>query len=122
MDCRTAQLLIEFVRPAVAELDAADAQELHGHLAACPECASASHLREQMDHHFGAAMRAVPLPIGLRDWLLARLAALPRTRRHHILRWATGAAVCRYPPCCGIAGSKHLPTATAQIGNGRCLV
>src|SRR5262245_10465360 len=74
MDCRNARLLLEFARPLTAELDAGEAEALQGHLADCPECGALAREERRLDEHLGRAVRDVPVPEGLRDRLLARLA------------------------------------------------
>jgi hypothetical protein len=74
MDCKTARLLLAFDRPLPApELEAGEAERLHEHLAECPECGSAAQTERQVDQHLGRAMRAIPVPDGLRHRLLTRL-------------------------------------------------
>lgn len=93
MDCRTARLLLDYARPSETELDAGEATALHGHLDGCPECAALGHTERRLEEHLGAAVRAVPVPEGLRDRLLARL---QKDRREWYQRWwlrrAVGAA------------------------------
>jgi hypothetical protein len=85
MDCRTARLLLEFVRPRAAELEGSDADALEGHLLACAECESLARSERLADEHVGKAVRAVPVPAGAKERLLARLAA---ERRAKLRRWA----------------------------------
>jgi hypothetical protein len=73
MDCKNARLLLEFVHPGSAELDAAEAEALHQHLAECPDCAAQAREERRADEHLGRAMRDVPVPAGLRERLLKRL-------------------------------------------------
>lgn len=75
MDCKTARLLLDYARPTSAELDPGEAAALEGHLAACADCDAATRAERQLDDHLGRAVRDVPLPDGLRDRLLDRLAA-----------------------------------------------
>jgi hypothetical protein len=97
MDCRTARLLLEFTRPGGAELRPAEAAELETHLHTCPDCASQAHTDRRVDEHLGQAVRAVPLPVGLRQRVMDRLA---RDRAVAWRRWAfrtvgsAAAAVC----------------------------
>ncbi len=83
MDCKTARLLLELGLPRAQELEPDDAASLDEHLAACAECGSLAHEERRADAHLGAALRAVPVPPGLRDRLLDKLKA-ERKRR---LRW-----------------------------------
>ena len=85
MDCKTARLLLDYARPAPAELPGGDAAALEGHLTACPECEALARAERQLDDHLGRAVRDVPVPDGLRDRLLARLRA---ERRRWYRRWA----------------------------------
>jgi hypothetical protein len=73
MDCTTARLLIDFARPHAGELEADDAAALERHLAGCPDCDRLRHAERQAEERLGRAMRAVEVPPGLRDQLLARL-------------------------------------------------
>jgi hypothetical protein len=75
MDCKTARLLLDFVRPGTPELEAAEARALDGHLAHCPECDTLARHEHRADHALGKAMRQVEVPNGLRAQLLARLEA-----------------------------------------------
>src|SRR5438094_788506 len=75
MDCRTARLLLDFARPIPAELEADASRDLEHHLAGCADCDSLARAERRLDEPLGRAMRAVPLPLGLRDRLLARLDA-----------------------------------------------
>ena len=75
MDCKTARLLLDFLRPGAAELERADADALEGHLAGCPQCDALAHRERQFDSALGRAMRQVEVPDGLRAQLLARLEA-----------------------------------------------
>ena len=74
MDCKTARLLLDFARPLCPELDTADAEALHSHLAECPECGPFAAGERRIDGHFGRAVRDVPVPEHLRDRLVKRLA------------------------------------------------
>jgi hypothetical protein len=74
MDCRTARQLLDFARPIHPELERGELRELEGHLADCPECGPAARAERRLDEHLGQAMRAVPVPKGLRDRISARLA------------------------------------------------
>src|SRR4051812_12380773 len=75
MDCDTARLLLELVRPHVPDLDPAEADELHGHLTGCPDCHARARARHLLDEQLGRAMRQVEVPDGLRGQVLARLEA-----------------------------------------------
>lgn len=93
MDCKTARLLLEFSRPAPAELEAGDADALAGHLADCPDCDAIHQAGSAADARIGRAMRNVPVPADLRGKLLARLATDKDVwYRHRLLRVAAVAA------------------------------
>jgi hypothetical protein len=92
MDCKTARLFLNFVRPLSTELETSDAEALHGHLADCPTCGPQAEAERLADDRIGQAMRAVPVPDGLRDRLLARLAAERDARHWRWLRWGSGVA------------------------------
>lgn len=83
MDCRTAQILIELVRP--AEVDASEGAALESHLAGCPLCAERARTVYGVDALLGVAMRDVPIPEGLRNRLLDGLALDMRTSQRG--RW-----------------------------------
>jgi predicted anti-sigma-YlaC factor YlaD len=74
MDCRTARHLLEFTRPGGADLDRADQADLERHLADCPDCDGLARAERRADDHLGRAVRDVPVPHGLRERLLRRLA------------------------------------------------
>lgn len=98
MDCKTAQFLIDLSRPRAPELDARELESLESHLAECPTCAQLAHTQQRIDAHLGAAMRAVPLPEGLRQRLVRRLAgergaAHRRRWLHSVGSFAAAAAI-----------------------------
>ncbi len=87
MDCKTARLLLDFRRPRVGELPADEAAALEHHLASCPDCGAAGLAERRLDDALGRAVRDVPLPDGLRERLLARLATERRAAlRRRVLR------------------------------------
>jgi anti-sigma factor (TIGR02949 family) len=75
MDCKDARLLLEFARPGDKELDHDEAEALKQHLADCPDCATLAQAEQRADEHIGRAMRDVPVPDGLRERVLQKLAA-----------------------------------------------
>lgn len=91
MDCKTARLLLVFARPAASELDEPELDALHAHLADCPECGPAAQAERRADDRMGRAVRAVPLPDGLRQRLHTRLAQERRTGRRRRLAWQAAA-------------------------------
>ena len=85
MDCKTARLLLEFARPLATELEAADAQALEQHLSTCGECEIVAYRERDFDQQVGLAMRAVPIPIQLRENVLRRVQLDQRGDRQR--RW-----------------------------------
>ena len=75
MECRDAQFYLRFRRPGADDLGPEVATDLDRHLAACPHCAAESRVSTAIDAAFASAMRTVPLPVGLRDRLVANLSA-----------------------------------------------
>jgi hypothetical protein len=98
MDCKTAQLFLEFARPHANELAAEDVRALDDHLASCPDCGVLARNERRADEHLGRAMRAVEVPDRLREHLLARLEAERgdwyKRWAGHALRAAVAAAAC----------------------------
>jgi len=84
MDCKTARLLFEFLRPQPSELDAAELTAFEQHLATCPDCDALARAERQLDCAFSKAMQAVEVPAALRNRLLSRL---ERERGDVYLRW-----------------------------------
>src|SRR5262245_62515752 len=74
MDCDNARLFLPFMTPGGKDLDGAEAAELHAHLAQCTACNALAMNANRIDQHLGRAMRAVPIPIGMKGRLLERLA------------------------------------------------
>lgn len=94
MDCRTARLLATFAGPHATELEGADTEALAAHFADCPECATLQQAEHKTDERLGRAMRAVPVPPGLRDRLLVGLATERSAwQRRKLLRATVGIAV-----------------------------
>src|SRR5215213_5823218 len=58
-----------------SELAGEDAAALDAHLAACPKCAAVVRFERAFDDRVGRAMRAVPVPAGLKGRLLDGVAA-----------------------------------------------
>jgi hypothetical protein len=85
MDCRTAQLLMDFARPQAHELADEDLRAFEDHVTACPDCGSMAASERRIDEHLGKAMRAVEVPDTLRNHLLNRLDA---ERNDWYKRWA----------------------------------
>jgi hypothetical protein len=74
MDCNHARLLLTFARPLATELEESEAHALANHLTDCPACAALERSERRLDAPIAAAMRAVPVPAGLRERLLGQLA------------------------------------------------
>jgi len=70
MQCRDAQFYLRLRRHAGDELGADVAGDLDGHLASCPACALDARAAASFDRALASAMRAVPVPTGLRDKLM----------------------------------------------------
>jgi hypothetical protein len=98
MDCKTARLLLDFVRPGTPELEAAEVGALDGHLAHCPECDTLARQERRAEAALGKAMRQVEVPDGLRAQFLARLEAERgdwyRHRFGHGVRAVLAVAAC----------------------------
>ncbi len=73
MDCNNARLLLQLLSPVPGELDADEAAALRDHLCHCPDCGPLAVSEQRFDRALGKAMRAVPIPDGLRTRLLTRL-------------------------------------------------
>jgi hypothetical protein len=74
MDCKAARLLLAFPQTGPDAPTGDEATELRDHLAVCPECDAAFRAEARVDAHIGRAMRDVPVPTGLKEQLLKRLA------------------------------------------------
>jgi hypothetical protein len=93
MDCKTARLLIDLAGfRQTSDFDAAELRAFHTHLDECPDCAVLARSERAIDDRLTRAMRAVPLPEGLHDRLLAGLAVEATSRGRRPLRWFGGAA------------------------------
>lgn len=73
MDCRNAQFYLRLRRQAADELGPEVTVELSRHLAHCSPCAAEASALAGVDRAIGTAMRAVPVPAGLRNRLVARV-------------------------------------------------
>jgi hypothetical protein len=74
MECRDAQFYLRFRHPGSDELGP-EAADLVRHLAECPHCGPAARAEAAFDRAVGATMTAVAVPIGLRNRLVAHVAA-----------------------------------------------
>jgi hypothetical protein len=75
MECRDAQFYLRLRRHAADELGPDVSAPLEGHLATCPACAADARAAVSFDRAVASAMRAVPVPPGLRDQLIAHVAS-----------------------------------------------
>lgn len=91
MDCKTARLLLDVAHPRAAELAREEAALLESHLADCAECGPFAREELRLDAHLGAAVRAVPVPPGLRERLHDRLKAERATRTRRLRLRYSGA-------------------------------
>jgi hypothetical protein len=102
MDCLTARTTLDLVPPSAE--GGTDAVQAAAHVAVCPECQAVVRARGEFDRRVGEVCRAVPVPAGLRESLLAQLAATPQpaeasapaavdNSRRQWVRWVVGAAV-----------------------------
>ena len=74
MQCRDAQFYLRMRRHAADELGPDVTAPLDAHLAACPACAADARALVSFDRSLASAMRAVPVPAGLRDRLITTAA------------------------------------------------
>ena len=72
MQCRDAQFYLRLRRHAGDELGVDVTVDLDRHLAGCPACATDARGAEAFDRAVAVAVRAVPVPAGLRDKLLTQ--------------------------------------------------
>jgi hypothetical protein len=93
MDCKTARLLLDFARPLTPELEESEGEALAGHLADCPSCEAVHRAERCIDDHIGKAMRAVPVPDGLRERIRGELARHGERRYLRRLAWGAATAI-----------------------------
>jgi len=93
MDCKTARLLLDFARPLTPELEESEGEALAGHLADCSACAALHRIEQRVEDHLGKAMRSVPVPDGLRERILGKLAKQGERRYLRRLAWGAAAAI-----------------------------
>jgi len=86
MDCDNARLYLPFLTPGGKDLDGAEAAELHAHLEQCTACNAQAMNANRIDQSLGRAMRAVPVPAGMKERLLERLAEERGALRRRWLR------------------------------------
>jgi hypothetical protein len=82
MQCRDAQFYLRLRRHAGDELGADVASDLDRHITGCPGCQTDARSAESFDRAVAVAVRAVPVPAGLRD----RLLTLASTHRGTAIR------------------------------------
>jgi hypothetical protein len=75
MHCRDAQFYLRLRRHAGDELGADVSADLNRHLATCAACGADATSAASFDRAVAGALRAVPVPPGLRDQLLAQASA-----------------------------------------------
>ena len=87
MECRDAQFYLRLRRHTTDELGPDVAGTLEGHLAICPACAADGRAAVSFGRALTAAMRAVPVPSGLREKLFTQAAsAQGAVLRHKLYR------------------------------------
>jgi hypothetical protein len=92
MECRDAQFYLRLRKHAGDELGPDVGAALDGHLVGCAACAADARAAASFDRAMASAMRAVPVPAGLRERLVSHVAA----QRGGILRrrmYRAGASV-----------------------------
>jgi len=75
MECEDVRAMLAFLERKSEELDAGERTALQKHLETCPDCAAMTAAERQADQAIGTVMRAVPVPAGLKQQVLKRLAA-----------------------------------------------
>jgi hypothetical protein len=73
MDCKHARMLLEVAHPIATELEASEKAALASHLADCPDCGYMAEAERRVDEKFGAAVRDVAVPEGLKERIGRRL-------------------------------------------------
>lgn len=76
MDCRRVLEILDCQGPAANDLPESDLAAAEEHLASCPQCAALSRVRRQLDRRIGRALRAVEIPWGARQELMAQIARM----------------------------------------------
>jgi hypothetical protein len=74
MECRDAQFYLRLRRHAADELGADVTAALDGHCATCAACSADARSAAQFDRAVASAMKAVPVPAGLRERLITQAA------------------------------------------------
>jgi hypothetical protein len=73
MDCKTALRMIEVCRPDAADLADPELAPVSAHLEQCPECLRRFRTRQAWDDRLAQVVQSVPVPLGLRERILAKL-------------------------------------------------
>lgn len=103
MECRDAQFYLRLKRHAADELGPDVTGALTDHLAGCPACAADARAAASFDRAMASAMRAVPIPAGLRGQLIAHVASKQGAiLRRRFYRAATAAAAAIVLVCLGL--------------------
>jgi hypothetical protein len=102
MECRDAQFYLRLRRHAADELGSDVTGALERHLATCPACAADARAALSFDRAMASAMKAVPVPAGLREKLLTQASAKQGTVLRRKLYRAV-AACAAVLVVCGIA-------------------
>ena len=92
MECVNARLLLLFRRP--GELAAEESAALESHLLTCPICSAAARRDSSFDTAVGHAMKSVPVPMGLRNKLLAESFARRGATLRRRAYTSVGVAAC----------------------------
>jgi hypothetical protein len=127
MECRDAQFYLRLKRHAAAgsdELGADVNASLDGHLATCLACAADAHTAASFDRAMASAMRSVPVPVGLRDQLIAygaaKQGAILRGKLYRVATVAAAAVVLLFLGLGVISYTRpKLDTAELVQRNGR---
>jgi hypothetical protein len=96
MECHDVRQLLTFVNRKAEAVDRAERDAIAAHLEQCPDCRALSQAEARADETLGALMGDVPVPAGLKQQVLNRLAAdRSVTRWKNIKRgsWAAAAAL-----------------------------
>jgi hypothetical protein len=105
-----------FARPGVRELPDSEADDLEQHLAGCSECDTLARSERHLDDNLGRAMRAVPVPDGLRGRLLKNLESERGQQRWRRLAWVFRAAAAAILLVGGVAlALTFLPDRRARL-------
>lgn len=73
MNCQDLQQLLAFMNRPGDDLDAVERDAIKQHLEKCPDCAELALAERRADDAVGTVLRDVPVPIGLKEKVIARL-------------------------------------------------